>query len=168
MPPTDLVQRARISFKSFIGLYLVLVLVCAAVWWLGWAYDTGVPPLVVFAAGLVPLVLGILYSWVVRLGAEYRLYQDSLEAETGILSRNIDNLQLFRVRDLRLQQSILGRIFGYGDVVLTSTDQSTPHLTLRGVAAPRRLYDTLREGVARSQATRRTMIVEGDEPLPSP
>jgi uncharacterized membrane protein YdbT with pleckstrin-like domain len=164
MPPTDLVVRARISLKSFAGLYLILGAVCVAIWWAGWAFDTGVHPLLVAGAGLLPLALGIAYSWLVRLGAEYRLHQDSLEVETGIVSRSIDNLQLFRVRDLRLKQSVLGRLFGFGDISVTSTDQSTPHLTIRGVAAPRALYDTLREGVARSQATRRTMIVEEEPP----
>jgi uncharacterized membrane protein YdbT with pleckstrin-like domain len=164
MSPTDLVLRARISLKSFAGLYLLLGAVCLAIWWVGWAFDTGLHPLVIVAAGLLPLVLGIVYTWLVRLGAEYRLYQDSLEVETGILSRSIDNLQLFRVRDLRLKQPVLGRLFGFGDISITSTDQSTPHLIIRGVDAPRALYDTLREGVARSQATRRTMIVEEEPP----
>jgi uncharacterized membrane protein YdbT with pleckstrin-like domain len=164
MPLTDLVTRARISLKSFIGLYLLLGAVCVAIWWAGWAFDTGAHPLLIAGGGLLPLVLGIAYSWLVRLGAEYRLYQDSLEIETGIVSRRIDNLQLFRVRDLRLEQSVLGRLLGFGDIAVTSTDQSTPHLTIRGVDAPRALYDTLREGVARSQATRRTMIVEDDRP----
>jgi uncharacterized membrane protein YdbT with pleckstrin-like domain len=164
MPPTDLVTRTRISLKSFAGLYLILGAVCVVIWWAGWAFDTGVHPLAVFGAGLLPLALGIVYSWFVRLGAEYRLYQDSLEIETGILARSIDNLQLFRVRDLRLKQSVLGRLLGVGDISVTSTDQSTPYLTIRGVDAPRALYDTLREGVARSQATRRTMIVEEEPP----
>jgi uncharacterized membrane protein YdbT with pleckstrin-like domain len=167
MPSTDLVKSARISPKSFVGLYLLLGALGVAIWWAGWMFETGVHPMLIAGAGLLPLVLGILYSWVVRLSAEYRLYQDSLEVERGIIARSIDNLQLFRVRDLRLQQSILGRLFGYGDISVTSTDQTTPHLTIRGIDQPRALYDTLREGVARSQATRRTMIVEGDEPLPS-
>jgi len=164
MAQTDLVMRARISLKSFAGLYLILGAVCVAIWWAGAAFDTGAHPLLVAGAGPLPLALGIAYSWFVRLGAEYRLYQDSLEIETGIVARKIDNLQLFRVRDLRLTQSVLGRLFGFGDIGVTSTDQSTPHLTIRGVEAPRALYDTLREGVARSQATRRTMIVEEDRP----
>lgn len=163
MSPTGLVKRARMSPKSFAGLYLLLGALCVAIWWLGWAFDTGLPPLAIAAAGLVPLIIGLAYSWLVRLGAEYRLYEDSLEVETGIVSRRIDNLQLFRIRDLGLKQSLLGRIFGVGDITVTSTDQSTPHLTIRGIDDPRALYDTLREGVARSQATRRTMIVEGDE-----
>lgn len=164
MPPTEPVLRTRPSLKSFAGLYLVLGLLCVAAWWVGATFDTGLSPLVIALAGPVPLIVGIGYSWLVRIGSEYRLFADSLEIERGIVARNVDNLQLFRVRDLRLRQSVLGRIFGVGDIAVTSTDQSTPHLTIRGVADPRALYDTIREGVARSQATRRTMIVEEEPP----
>ena len=164
MPPAEPLVRIRPSLRSFAGLYVVLGLVCVGIWWLGATYDTGVRPLVIAVAGPIPLLLGIVYSWLVRLGAEYRLYPDSIEIETGLVSRNIDNLQLFRVRDLGLRQSLIGRLLGVGDVNVTSTDQSTPHLTIRGVAGPRALYDTLRERVAESQATRRTMIVEEEPP----
>ena len=165
MPP-DLVLRTRISLRSFATLYLGLGVLCAVIWWAGRTFDTGLSPLLVVGAGLLPLVLGIGYSWLVRLGTDYRLYQDSLEVDSGLVARNVDNLQLFRVRDLRLRQSMLERLFGVGDVVVTSTDQSTPHFTIRGVEAPRALYDTLRELVSRSQATRRTMIVEEEPPPP--
>ena len=164
MPPAEPLVRIRPSLRSFAGLYVVLGLVCVAIWWLGATFDTGVRPLVIAVAGPVPLLIGIAYSWLVRLSAEYRLYPDSREIETGLVSRNIDNLQLFRVRDLGLRQSLIGRLLGVGDVNVTSTDQSTPHLTIRGVAGPRALYATLRERVAESQATRRTMIVEEEPP----
>jgi uncharacterized membrane protein YdbT with pleckstrin-like domain len=154
------------SLKSFAGLYAALGALAVVIWWAGWAFDTGLSPLVIGAAGLVPLLLGIGYTWLVRLGVEYRLHQDSLEVDSGLVTRNIENLQLFRVRDLRLRQSMLARLFGVGDIVVTSTDQSTPHLTLRGVEEPRKVYETLRELVARSQATRRTMIVEEEPPPP--
>jgi uncharacterized membrane protein YdbT with pleckstrin-like domain len=166
MPAADFILQTRLSLKSFAGLYFVLAVLAVAIWWAGWMFDTGFSPLVIVAAGLVPLLLGIGYTWLVKIGIEYRLYQDSLEVESGLVSRNIENLQLFRVRDLKLRQSLLGRLFGVGDVMLTSTDQSTPHLTVRGVENPRAVYETLRELVARSQATRRTMIVE-EEPPPS-
>jgi uncharacterized membrane protein YdbT with pleckstrin-like domain len=164
MPAREPLVRTRPSLRSFAGLYVVLGAVCVGVWWLGANFDTGLSPLVIAVAGPVPLLIGIAYSWLVRLGAEYRLYDDSLEIETGLVSRNIDNLQLFRVRDLRLRQSLFGRLLGVGDVNVTSTDQSTPHLIIRGVTAPRSLYDAIREGVASSQATRRTMIVEEEPP----
>jgi uncharacterized membrane protein YdbT with pleckstrin-like domain len=167
MPAADFVLHTRMSLKSFAALYFGLAVLAVVIWWVGWTFDTGLSPLAIAVAGLLPLLLGIGYTWLVRLGLEYRLYQESLEVESGLVSRNIENLQLFRVRDLRLRQSVLGRLFGVGDVIVTSTDQSTPHLTVRGVENPRAVYETLRELVARSQATRRTMIVE-EEPPPTP
>jgi uncharacterized membrane protein YdbT with pleckstrin-like domain len=167
MPPADLVLQTRMSLKSFAGLYAALGVLAVVIWWAGFMFDTGLSPLVIAAAGLLPLLLGIAYTWLVRLSIEYRLHQDSLEVDSGLIARNIENLQLFRVRDLRLRQSVFARLFGVGDIVVTSTDQSTPHLTLRGVEDPRKVYETLRELVARSQATRRTMIVEEEPPPPS-
>lgn len=167
MPPADLVLETRTSLKSYAGLYILLAVLAVVIWWAGYTFDTGLSPLVVAAAGLVPLVLGVGYTWLVRLGTQYRVHQDSLEVDSGIVARDIENLQLFRVRDLRLRQSVLARLFGVGDILITSTDQSTPHLTLRGIEAPRQVYETLRELVARSQATRRTMIVEEEPPASS-
>jgi uncharacterized membrane protein YdbT with pleckstrin-like domain len=164
MAPTEPLLRIRPSLRSFAGLYVVLGALCVAIWWLGARFDTGLGPLVIAVAGPIPLLIGIGYSWLVRLGAEYRLYPDSLEIESGLISRSVDNLQFFRVRDLGLRQSLPGRLLGVGDVSVTSTDQSTPHLIIRGVAHPRALYDALRERVAESQATRRTMIVEEEPP----
>jgi uncharacterized membrane protein YdbT with pleckstrin-like domain len=164
MPPAEPLLRTRPSLRSFAGMYVVLGAVCVGIWWLGARFDTGLSPVVIAVAGPLPLLIGIAFSWLVRLSAEYRLYADSIEIETGLVSRNVDNLQLFRVRDLSLHQSVLGRLLGAGDVIVTSTDQSTPHLTIRGVIAPRALYDAIRDGVAASQATRRTMIVEEEPP----
>ena len=76
--------------------------------------------------------------------------------------QRIENLQVFRVRDVALRQGILDRILNVGDVLVTSTDVSTPVLVVRGIDDPRSFYASLRELVAASQAEKRTMIVEGD------
>jgi uncharacterized membrane protein YdbT with pleckstrin-like domain len=153
--------RRRTSLKSFSGLYVVLAFVAAAIWVAGFSSDrVPVSRPIILLVGLVPLLAGLVYTWLVRLNTEYRLFQDSIEVESGLVSRRIENIQLFRVRDLGLAQSMLNRLAGVGDVIVTSTDQSAPHYRLRGVEDPRALYDQLRELVSRSQAARRTMIVE--------
>jgi uncharacterized membrane protein YdbT with pleckstrin-like domain len=153
--------QRRTSLKSFWGLYVVLGALAALIWVAGFVYDlTPVSRSLIVLIGFVPLLVGIVYSWLVRINTEYRLFQDSLEIESGIVSRRIENIQLFRVRDLGLVQSILNRVAGVGDVIVTSTDQTAPLYRLRGVADPQALYGQLRELVSKSQATRRTMIVE--------
>jgi len=154
-------MRRRTSLKSFWGLYLTLAVVGGLIWVVGfYANRLPVSRATLVLIGLAPLLIGLLYSWLVRLSTEYRLFPESLEVESGIISRRIENIQLFRVRDLGLAQSILNRLAGVGDIIVTSTDQSAPHYRVRGVEDPRDVYDRLRELVAKSQATRRTMIVE--------
>ena len=156
------VARARMSLKHFAGVYMVLVIFAVAMAVVAFQADVGTSPAVLIAIGVAPLLLVLTYAWLLRVSTDYRIFADSLEVESGILSRRIENLQLFRVRDLGLAQSLVGRIVGVGNVTIASTDQSAPHLTLRGIPNPRQIYDTLRDLVAKSQATRRTMIVEDD------
>jgi uncharacterized membrane protein YdbT with pleckstrin-like domain len=164
MDATGPVLTRRISARAFAGVHVLLAGVAVAVWVVGLLLLPDVPPWIVVLGGLIPPALGLLYTWLVRIGTEYRVHRDSLEVESGLLSRRVDNVQLFRIRDLALSQSVLARVLGVGDVTLTSTDRTSPLLVLRGVADPREVYETLRELVARSQATRRTMIVEDDAP----
>jgi membrane protein YdbS with pleckstrin-like domain len=156
------VARARMSLKHFAGVYIVLVIFAVAMCVVASRADAGISPAVLIAIGVGPLLLVVMYAWLLRVSTDYRIFADSLEVESGILSRRIENLQLFRVRDLGVAQSLVGRIVDVGNVTIASTDQSAPQLTLRGVPHPRQIYDTLRDLVAKSQATRRTMIVEDD------
>lgn len=157
----DPLLRRRTSLKSFWGLYAALTFLAVVICVAAFSFDrVPVNRSVMVLIGLVPLLAGLVYTWLVRLNTEYRLFHDLLEVESGIVSRRIENVQLFRVRDLGLEQSMLNRLAGVGDVTVTSTDQSAPHYRLRGVEDPRALYHQLRDLVSRSQAARRTMIVE--------
>ena len=157
----ELVVQKRISLKNFIGTYLLLIFAAGLIWGIGYSQKLA-SGWIVGPAGLAPLVIGGLWIYLVYVSTEYRVFQDSLEVESGIISRNIENIQLFRVRDIGLKQGIVGRILNVGNIAITSTDQSNPHFTLHGVDGPRGMYDTLRDLVSKSQATRRTVIMEDD------
>ena len=78
MPPTEPSLRARPSLRSFTWLYLALSVIGVLIWWAGATFNTGVSPLLIALAGLIPLALGLAYSWLVRLSSEYRLFADSI------------------------------------------------------------------------------------------
>lgn len=164
MADQDPVIRRTISLRAFAGLYVVLTLVAIGVWVFGFAFELPFHPALIVIAGLLPLLIGVAYTWLVRATTEYRIYEDAIEVESGIFSKDIDHLQLFRVRDLGFHQSLLERILGIGTVTITSTDRSTPHLELRGITGAREVYESLRRLVSTSQATRRTMVIEEEPP----
>ena len=165
-PPTprtglEPVMTRRISGKHYLGLHLAMLVLAAGIWAAAiFMQGASVPPLWI-AAGFVPIFLGWAYAAIARRARTYRLHRESLEVERGLLSREIDNLQLFRVRDVALKQGILDRILDVGDVIITSTDTTSPRLTVRGIDDPRAFYTSLREHAAQ-QAEKRTMIVEGN------
>jgi membrane protein YdbS with pleckstrin-like domain len=161
----DLLVERRMSDRAFLAKYVLGVLAGVAMA----ALCFMIPVLHLFAfLGLLPVVGVFLYTRVARLGSTYRLYPDRLEVESGILGRKIENVELFRVRDVGLRQGLLGRLAGYGDVYLHSTDSSTPDLHIRAIDAPAEFYKQLRELVSNSRAQMRTMIVEEGKALPEP
>jgi uncharacterized membrane protein YdbT with pleckstrin-like domain len=151
------------STKSFAGLYLGLGLLAGASVILAVLLDPGGYGFFLALLGILPLVCAFVGTWIVRASLEYRVFPDSIEVESGLIGRKIDSVQLFRVRDLSLKQSLLGRMLDVGEVQVVSTDATSPSLVLRGIEDPRAVYEKLRELVARSQATRRTLIVEEEQ-----
>ncbi|MCA9698301.1 MAG: PH domain-containing protein, partial [Myxococcales bacterium] len=47
-----------------------------------------------------------------------------VETEHGVLSKTVDSLELWRVLDVKYNQSLIDRIFDNGRITLVSTDQS--------------------------------------------
>jgi uncharacterized membrane protein YdbT with pleckstrin-like domain len=64
----------------------------------------------------------------------------------GLVRRSTEELQLRAVEEIRLKQSILGRIFGFGRVVVSGTGQED--VRLPALAAPVKLRCTLREAIS--------------------
>jgi len=64
--------------------------------------------------------------------------------ERGILSQTIDQTELIRVDDVRVRKSLLDRVFGLGDVEITSTDASDRLVVLEGIRDPDQVAEDIR------------------------
>ena len=92
----------------------------------------------------------VLSTSVMRLRTtKYRLTNQRLVVEQGILSRTLDEVDLRTVDDSGFSQSPLERLQGIGTVWVVSSDRSTPRLTLRGIPDPRSLREKIRENAYR-------------------
>jgi membrane protein YdbS with pleckstrin-like domain len=103
----------------------------------------------IFGALLVGPVayLGIVLAYE-KLGTHYRLTTQRFFRSRGILIRTHDELELIRVDDVSVQQGIVDRIMGVGNVTLhVPTDQTTPVLVLRGIANPIEVKEMIRQQV---------------------
>jgi len=112
---------------------------------------------------LIGLGIAVLAALVLLLKAlqlkmmYYEVSPDRIEFSRGILDRRIDNLDMFRVVDLKLRRSILDCIVDVGTVELVTTDKSDPTFKFEKVPCPRELYDAIKK--ASLEADRNTGVV---------
>ena len=90
----------------------------------------------------------------------YEVSPDRIEYGRGIFSRKIDNLDMFRVMDLKLHRSLLDCLTGVGSVILVTKDDTDPLFEFEKVADPKKLYDVLK--IASLDADRKQGVVHLD------
>lgn len=75
----------------------------------------------------------------------YEVSTDRIEFSRGIFDRRVDNIDMFRVVDLKLRRSLLDCILGIGSVTLITTDKTDPEFEFEKLRYPRDLYDSIKK-----------------------
>ncbi|MHC4289156.1 MAG: PH domain-containing protein [Planctomycetota bacterium] len=90
----------------------------------------------------------------------YEVSPDRIEFSRGIFSRKIDNMDMFRVTDLKLHRSLLDCVTGVGTVTVVTKDETDPLFDFEKVANPKQLYDIIKK--ASLEADRKQGVVHLD------
>ena len=85
--------------------------------------------------------------WVVTRSVRYRVTNYRIDYERGVLTRQVDTIELWHVDDVSFKQGLIDRVLGVGDITVLSDDKTTPRLTLDGVPNPRPLFDQLKQRI---------------------
>src|SRR5947208_335615 len=95
-----------------------------------------------------PIAIGVLFipRWFVH-STRYRITNYRIDHERGLLSKNIDTLELWHVEDIHFHQSLIDRLVNTGDITVLSHDDTTPRLELNGVPNPRPLFESLKQRI---------------------
>ncbi len=153
--------------STSLSRYLMWILVCIAGGVLGWLLmkveALAELPLWLLSLGGLPMLL---VTYLRHITTKYKVTGRRIEVERGILSKRVDSLELWRVLDVRYEQSLADRIFSNGKITLFGTDQTDPMLSLHGLPAHRELFESLRDAVQTARMTSRPMeLVGGSEAL---
>lgn len=98
--------------------------------------------------------LPVLFSiWYRVYSKKYRLTTQRLFIERGLIARQIDEVELFRLKDVTVSQGILQRIFRAGAVTVISTDDTNPRVVLQNIGCPVEIKEHIRK--AGGEARRR-------------
>jgi membrane protein YdbS with pleckstrin-like domain len=78
---------------------------------------------------------------------EYVVTTQRVRVVSGIFSKDIQEIELFRVKDTMAHQSFFLRLFGLGTITVLSGDERNPRIVLSGVPRAVELREKLREEV---------------------
>lgn len=128
----------------FLWLAMGLVLIAVPILW--WFVGDAAPPywawLFVVAGALLILFPSL---WVKR--HRYKVTNYRIDHEFGLITTNIDTLELWHINDIRMRQGPIDKLFRVGTIRIDADDRSTPNFELRSVANPRPLYESLKQRV---------------------
>lgn len=114
--------------------------------WKAYAGSIGIAIFCIFPIATLPITFIILaVVWVALKVNRYKITDERLILTSGIISRKVEEIELFRIKDVTVSQGVLGRIFDVGDVKIESVDDSTPIMKIRGIDNPLEVKEKLRK-----------------------
>ncbi len=141
--------EGQTSGKSFLVRSVVCALFAAA--WVvlavaTWGFGYSGLTILTWLFGAATLLFGLLTGLKIFRtihSHNYRLTARRLFIRTGLIRRRIDQIELLRVKDVFVQQSLLGKWIGVGHVVILSSEHTLPRATLYGIDRPRHVMDLI-------------------------
>jgi uncharacterized membrane protein YdbT with pleckstrin-like domain len=138
----------------------------------GWGTMALVPAGILLTApgewGRWPLLISalafliVLWKWFENLGARFDICPDRLIVRRGIFVKSLDEIELYRVKDIRLDFSLINQMAGIGTITVTSSDETTRRapLALRYVEQAAARRETLRDLVDKARQKRRVREID--------
>jgi uncharacterized membrane protein YdbT with pleckstrin-like domain len=117
---------------------------------------------------LCPVGIGlviILIKWLGNLATTYEVTADRLVIRRGIFMKSIDEIELYRVKDIRIDFSLINQWADIGTISILSSDETTGDapLVISHVDAARRRREELRALVDAARQKRRVREVDMHE-----
>lgn len=124
------VKRCRISFVAnyLMGsIALILVLLIHSI------FEIPFPALYII---LIPIILLFLEPEYASIERTYLIRNDSISVTHGIISKTHEMIPWRLVGYTILKKNIIGRIFNFGDIIITSASGTENKIVLKGIKNP--------------------------------
>ncbi|MCA9592182.1 MAG: PH domain-containing protein [Myxococcales bacterium] len=112
--------------------------------------------LVIFTLGLALPVL-----WFRRQSKSYKITTQRVVIETGLLSKSMEQIDLYRITDYVVERPFSQRILGTGNLILETMDKTTPEVHLDALSTNVvALYERLRAATETEKLRRGVRVVD--------
>jgi len=114
------------------------------------------PVLFLVCCALIPFGIGVLILivwWIRCLATSLVITESRVTLRKGLLSKATNDVLIADIRNVKVSQSFLQRIFGVGAVAVSTSGQSDMEIEVQGVPAPDRIKSIIndrRAGVRRT------------------
>lgn len=129
----------------FISIIFAVVMVFVAI------SQPGIRVAAIAVAGL-PFLFTVCLAGINKISIRYRLTNQRIFVEKGILSRSLLETELVRIDDVAVIQNLMGRIFNYGTVRLAAADADSESVVLVDIDNPVSVKEIVRAQVRGQQA----------------
>lgn len=95
----------------------------------------------------------------------YKLTEEKLLVESGFLSKNEEEVRLYRIMDLTLRRPLFQRMFGVGTIHCCSADKSTPEFDIVKIKNAEDVKNMLSDMVEKQREAKRVAgreFMDGD------
>ena len=134
-----------VSWVGFLpGIFLWIIAILLLIFIAPWSQDSAVLKLIGWLAMLAAAVVGtglLIKHWWRRFTTEVAVTDRRIICKVGFIKRRTVEMHMDKVESVDVDQSILGRIFDYGDVIVKGT--GTGFEPLHMIEAPIKLRNAV-------------------------
>lgn len=110
---------------------------------------------------IITLGIAAIVFWVRSLSKHYRITTQRVVIEHGVLSKRMEQIDLYRVTDYVVERPFGQRIMGTGNLVLEATDKTTPELRIERIKTDvMSLYERLRAATENEKRRRGVRVLD--------
>ena len=110
---------------------------------------------------LIPIPLGI-WKWLETRSTTYKLSDQRLTFTRGIFTKTTEDLELYRVRDTKFQQSFWELMDGPGAIEIYTTDETTTIIRLPFIRDAEAVREKIRELVEARRDAKRVRYLDAE------
>jgi len=89
-------------------------------------------------------ILNLVYHILRVYCTRYEIDTEELKYYSGILNRKHEFIELYRVKDFQVDRPLIYRMFGMGNLIIYTSDKTTPVFRLQAIRKPEDTYTILR------------------------
>jgi uncharacterized membrane protein YdbT with pleckstrin-like domain len=95
----------------------------------------------IFGLGILMFLIRFLKTKFTKI----EITEERIIEQTGVLSIKTDETELYRVKDIRLDEPFLLRMFGLSNILIVTSDKTSPIISLLGIKNGDKLRKELRD-----------------------